>query len=106
MALHTLTSSRWLAVVINSKGTRHYEFETTVNVFKVIFLASTSSKSFDKRCKQGLNVGFSKKKSTVPNSVYTVIPQAANESTTNQPPDEGYSNTSNILFPDNLILPA
>ena len=59
---------------VRSKNTRHYEFRTTVNVFQVILLASTPRESLDISCKQGPRRLANR---TVPNSIYTAVPQVA-----------------------------
>ena len=60
---------------VHSKSTRHYEFGTTVDIFQVILLASTPRKSLDISCKQRPK-RLVNKKHTVPNSIYTAVPQA------------------------------
>ena len=78
---------------IKSKSTRHHEFGTTVNVFKVIFLGSTSRKSLDKRYKQGTNAEFGKKQTYRP-QFYKYRRSTGCNASTDKPHDQGYSDTA------------
>ena len=62
---------------IHNKSTRHHELGTTINVFKVILLASISRKSLDNKSRKVGSQCRPSERRTVPSSIYTAVPQAA-----------------------------